>query len=534
MDGGDASARLPVRASPFGPLAQLGWRLHDLVNARRYQEALALTDEYEAVARAFGDEETVGFAIQGRMYAYLELGHFEHALAVGETLLARHRSAGYVLGEAKALSDLAGVAVRLGLVVEGMSYLARAGLLLENTTRRNDRYVSALCSYSLAATAADLYEVAASGYDLLVAHLTPAIGRTKVSENFGDVQLALLLTWGLRLDQLGYRPEAASRLRRAATITEDWLEAVTDPDRKPQVLALRALALAKLGDVDEAIALAEPVTASLSIERRTWTVCSAHLALGIAYRDRGDLAAARRELLAARWVSEVAVPVDLRPIVQHELALLTARTLGPDACAELLEAIRLQAQQLWRQRLQRVAMLRQARQHEELEMERARTEAALLFDPVTGLGNRSRFDQLINAVDGGQLPTPTSMLIIDVDKFTAINDTHSRSAGDYVLRELGTILKANCRAADPLPIRYTDDEFVVFLHGDLPTAVAVAKRIRAAVASADFDNVIPGTPVTVSAGVALLRPGMTATHLFRTAETNLYRAKRDGRNRVVG
>ena len=53
-------------------------------------------------------------------------------------------------------------------------------------------------------------------------------------------------------------------------------------------------------------------------------------------------------------------------------------------------------------------------------------------------------------------------------------------------------------------------------------------------ATADFDPVIPGTPVTVSAGVALLRPGMTASELFRTADTNLYRAKRDGRDRVVG
>jgi diguanylate cyclase len=179
-------------------------------------------------------------------------------------------------------------------------------------------------------------------------------------------------------------------------------------------------------------------------------------------------------------------------------------------------------------------MLRQARQREELEIERARTEADLLFDPLTGLGNRRRFDQVMAAIDAGLLPEPTSMLIVDVDKFKAINDTHSHSAGDYVLRELGTILKANCRPADPLPIRYEGDEFVVFLHGDLPTAVAVAKRIRQAVATADFDNIIPGTPVTVSAGVAMQRPGMTAAELYRTANTNLYRAKRDGRDRIVG
>jgi diguanylate cyclase (GGDEF)-like protein len=179
-------------------------------------------------------------------------------------------------------------------------------------------------------------------------------------------------------------------------------------------------------------------------------------------------------------------------------------------------------------------MLRQARQREELEIEWASTEAALMFDPLTGLGNRRRFDQLMGAIDAGELPAPISLLIVDVDKFKAINDTHSHSAGDYVLRELGVILKANCPAADPVPIRYAGDEFTVFLQADLPTAVATAERIRSAVATTDFDEVIPGTPVSVSAGVALLRSGMSATDLFRVADNNLYQAKRGGRDRVVG
>jgi diguanylate cyclase (GGDEF)-like protein len=352
----------------------------------------------------------------------------------------------------------------------------------------------------------------------------------------GEVQVQLLTAWGLRLDQLGYGSEATSRLRRAAATAEDWLQAVTDPDKKREVLALRALPLAKIGDIDEAIALAEPVIAALHPQGRTSTAWAAHLALGVAYRARGDLTAARREFLAARWLIESGsrFRADFQPIVQHELAMLNAQALGTEACGELLETIRLQAQQLWQQRLQRKAMLRQARQHEELEMERARTEEALLFDRVTGLGNRRRFDQLMNAVDSGYLPTPTSMVLVDVDKFTAINDTHSHSAGDYVLREVGTILMANCRATDPLPVRHVRDQFVIFLHGDLPTAVAIAKRIRQAVASADFDHVIPGTPVTISAGVATLRPGMTANELLRVASANLARAKRDGRDRVLG
>jgi len=532
MEGRSADAGLPVPVSPYGPLNELGRRVHELTTEQRIYEALAAADEYEATARAFGDNRTVGFLIQGRMYAYSQLGHDDEAMAAGRALLAHHRAAGDVLGEAKTLSDLADIAFRTGLVVEGMRYLARAGLLLENTSRRGGRYVSALASYSLAAPGADLYEVADAGYQRLTEHLAPTLP-TPVSYYFDEVHLYLLLLWGLRLDQLGHTTEARSRLRQAATITEEWLTAVSDPGQRREIDGIRALVLAKLGDIDAAVALAEPVV-RLGARDSRWAAWSAHMALGIAWRVRDDLAAARRELLAARRMSESGLLVRTLPYVQHELALLAAQAIGTDASGDLLAAIRLQADQIWQQRLQRVAMLRQARQREELEIEWASTEAALMFDPLTGLGNRRRFDQLMGAIDAGELPAPISLLIVDVDKFKAINDTHSHSAGDYVLRELGVILKANCPAADPVPIRYAGDEFTVFLQADLATAVATAERIRSAVATTDFDEVIPGTPVSVSAGVALLRSGMSATDLFRVADNNLYQAKRGGRDRVVG
>jgi diguanylate cyclase (GGDEF)-like protein len=535
MDGTATDTRLPVPYPAYGPLNEFAVRIHQLMDNQRCQEGLTLADSCEAGARGFGDEKTVSFTLQSRMYCYIQLGHHDAASTVGEALLARHRSAGNVLGEAKTLSDLAGIAVRRGLIVEAMTYLARAGLLLDSTNRRGDRYVAAMSSYALAAMAADLYEAASAAYNKMEAHMTPAVRQALVSTFLGEIQMQLLTVWGMRLDHLGYRVEAASRLRRAASTADEWLEAPTDPDKAPEVMAMRALPLAKLGEFDEAVALAEPVIAPLQAPERAYA-WAAHLAMGLAYRARGDLTAARREMLAARWLirSGSGFHADFRPIVQHELAMLNAESLGAEANGELVEAIRLRAQVLWQQRLGRKAMLRQARQHEEREMEWARTDSALLFDPVTGLGNRQRFQQLMTAVDDGQLSTATSMLVIDVDKFTSINNMHSHGVGDYVLRELGTILKANCRAADPSPIRYAGDRFVVFLHGDLPTAMAVAKRIRQAVATADLGHIVPGTPVTISAGVATQRPGMTATELFHTAETNLYRAKRDGRDRVVG
>src|SRR5262249_45714650 len=153
-------------------------------------------------------------------------------------------------------------------------------------------------------TVADLYEIAAAAYDELWANITPAIGQALGNPNYHEFHLHILLTWGLRLDQLGYGPEATSRLRQADRIAEDWVRALTDPDKIREVLAVRALVLAKLGQIDEAVALAEPVIVPLHDQGLGWAAWGAHFALGVAYRARGELAAAHRELLAARWWTE--------------------------------------------------------------------------------------------------------------------------------------------------------------------------------------------------------------------------------------
>jgi diguanylate cyclase len=525
-----ADARLPVPVSAYGPLNGLALRVHELAQIGGCEEARAAADDYERAALVFGDHRTVDLLLQGRSYAHYYLGHRTESMRVAEELLARHRASGNTLGEAKILSDLAELCVLTGRHVDGIRHLARAGLLLEATSRRNERYYSALAGYSLAANTAGLYETAAVAYEQMWRH------RQTLGHNPGVLDtnyVEMLLSWGLRLDQLGYGAESTSRLRRVTALAEDSLAGSSSLGIGEYALtASWALALAKLGEIDRAAVLAEKIITPLRAGDMHWQTRVAHLALGVALRARGDLTAARRELLAARQL----FGRDRRPeehmIVQFELATLAAQLHGPDATADLLEAVREQAQQLWQQRLQRLAMLRQARQREELEIERARVEAALLQDPLTGLGNRRHFDQLMLAVDAGALPQPTCLLVIDIDKFKSINDTHSHSAGDAVLREIGAILKANCRMVD-IPIRYAGDEFTIFVHADLPAAAELAERVRAAVAATDFAGIAPGTPVSISTGVAALLPGMTATDLFQSADTRLYEAKRGGRDRVA-
>ncbi|GII00390.1 GGDEF domain-containing protein [Planobispora takensis] len=529
-----AEDRLPVLPLSYGPLYALEVRVHELANAGRAHEALTAADESEPLARAFGDDRTVGFLIQGRIYSYLYLGYYAEAFAAGQELLEHHRAAGNILGEAKTLAILAEACFQADRIAEGVQYLARSSLLLDDTTRRNDRYISALGSYSDAAARAGLYEIAGSALERereYVAARGEAVGGY-MQERYLD----LLVCWGMRLRQLGHETEAVGRLRRAAALAAGWLEAErreagADSRRALELAAYRALALAGLGETGEPVALAAPVVVPLRDQDLREPAWAAHLASGIALGARGEPAAARRELLAARqlcldgWTEK-------RLIVQHELSALAARNLGAEDRRDMLDTILDQARLLWRQRLQRLAMLRQARRREELEAAHARAEAASLHDPLTGLGNRRRFDQLMAALDTGAPSAPASLLIIDVDMFKRINDTHSHAAGDQVLREIGGILRGHCRAQD-VPVRYAGDEFAVFLRADLTAAVEIAERIRAAVAATGFDHVTPGTVISISTGAAQLEPHMSAADLFHAADANLYQAKRGGRNRVA-
>ncbi|MFL6161551.1 MAG: hypothetical protein ACJ74U_04925, partial [Jatrophihabitantaceae bacterium] len=418
-EGGDVVDSAPaadlVQVPRYGPLVGFLLRIRALVNTGRLQDALDEIDVYEWVAAAFGDDTTVENMIQRRMYTYFDLHQYESALAVGEQLVARRRAAGNLLGEAKTLADLAELCLLTGRLTEGMRHLARSGLLLESTSLRNHHYLTALSSYSDAAVAAGLYETAAAFYDeYYTGYASDAEGYVE------DAYSRLLVSWGLWLDHLGHTFEAEQRLRRAAAIAERWLTTFGDEAGVADVQVLtgvRALALAKLGEADEAVAVAKPLIASLRagsyVRPAAWT---AHLALSIALRAAGDHPAAHRELLAAQHLVGLDSTSDDLLLVEYELATANAEALGREVCGPMITALQKQAHVIWRQRRQRLAMLHQARQREELEIEHAHTNAALLTDALTGLGNRRRFDEIAAAVQAGAVSLPLSLLIIDVDK----------------------------------------------------------------------------------------------------------------------
>jgi diguanylate cyclase (GGDEF)-like protein/PAS domain S-box-containing protein len=154
-------------------------------------------------------------------------------------------------------------------------------------------------------------------------------------------------------------------------------------------------------------------------------------------------------------------------------------------------------------------------------------------DGLTGIHNRRHFFELAEAevarVEryGGGL----SAAMIDVDHFKRLNDEHGHAVGDEALRTLASAARRVLRRVDILA-RYGGEEFVVlFPETDLVSASRVVERLRAAVAA----EPIPGTAarITVSAGAVAWRAGEQLDATLRRADAALYRAKAEGRNRVV-
>jgi two-component system, cell cycle response regulator len=159
-------------------------------------------------------------------------------------------------------------------------------------------------------------------------------------------------------------------------------------------------------------------------------------------------------------------------------------------------------------------------------------------DPLTGLYNRRYMESHVTSLVEQALARgkPLALLVVDIDYFKAVNDVHGHDAGDDVLREFSTRLKKSIRGID-LACRYGGEEFVIVMpETDMAVAAIVAERIRRRIAGEPFSIGSGATAldVTISIGLAALSGvADTPTAILKRADQALYRAKRDGRNRVV-
>jgi two-component system cell cycle response regulator len=172
------------------------------------------------------------------------------------------------------------------------------------------------------------------------------------------------------------------------------------------------------------------------------------------------------------------------------------------------------------------------RDNVQLSMELAVTDA------LTGLHNRRYMESHLTSLVEQALARgkPLALLVVDIDYFKAVNDVHGHDAGDDVLREFATRVKKSIRGID-LACRYGGEEFVIVMpETDMAVAAIVAERIRRRIAGEPFviRDGSTALDVTISIGIAALS-GVedNAAAILKRADQALYRAKRDGRNRVV-
>ncbi|MEN1728157.1 MAG: diguanylate cyclase, partial [Pseudomonadota bacterium] len=175
-----------------------------------------------------------------------------------------------------------------------------------------------------------------------------------------------------------------------------------------------------------------------------------------------------------------------------------------------------------------------------LQLERAldEVERASRIDGLTAVANRGYFDEhLARSWEKAEAEgTPLGLLMLDLDRFKQLNDTHGHQVGDDALRYVAQALVASVHRSDDLVARYGGEEFVVLLPGaTLESVGQMAEAMRQAIADLSTQTGVHAMPaMTASAGCASVMPrdGVTAKDLIRAADNALYRAKRSGRNRV--
>ncbi|MEV6969361.1 diguanylate cyclase [Hamadaea sp. NPDC051192] len=245
--------------------------------------------------------------------------------------------------------------------------------------------------------------------------------------------------------------------------------------------------------------------------------------------------------------SLLAVPIVNRGVLQAVL-LLENRLVRSAFATERLDGVRLIAGQLAvsldnamvyasleRKVAERTEEL--AVTNDLLRIANERLEQLSITDPLTGVANRRRLEEVLDAAwQRAQVTaSPLSVAMIDIDHFKSYNDHYGHTAGDRCLQQVAAAVRRQVRDTG-LVARYGGEEFTVVLPGmNLEAAVAAAERLRRAVMTIlePHEGVAQGV-VTVSIGVATALPPQRGTwhELVKSADAELYRAKRGGRNRV--
>jgi diguanylate cyclase len=167
-------------------------------------------------------------------------------------------------------------------------------------------------------------------------------------------------------------------------------------------------------------------------------------------------------------------------------------------------------------------------------LEEARREVGI--DSLTRLANRKSFDEELGRVAdlASLFREPACLLLVDADHFKAVNDSHGHAGGDEVLRQLTGCLVRTFRRRDDVVARYGGEEFGIILRETTQKeAMLLSQRLLDVVREMTIDHLGKSIKLTVSVGVAEVRPGETPEAWLERADKALYEAKHAGRDRAM-
>lgn len=346
--------------------------------------------------------------------------------------------------------------------------------------------------------------MAVAGLLLLVARLATSLMLTRRGRIVGLVILGIVVETTLAASLFAPLPEQATPWLSAGAAALAAAASLPGPLLGPALLAgaFAAMTAMRPGALDAAFPLAAMVAAAVAV------------ALPRARDEEGEEAAIREQPVAAPTTEAPLAAVALAPRmppVDDEATRLARELRG--TIEELLQARRI------------------------IELQREELGRTATHDPLTGVGSRrSVLERLaIEAAESRRYAHPVAVLLLDVDDFAALNHRHGLSIGDTVLRELALRLRLRMRAADALG-RIGNDSFVAILpHTDERGAAVFADALRRRLISRPFTTDDGELSISVSIGVAFMRPGMEldAEELLAAADEALASARAAGGNRIA-
>ncbi len=354
----------------------------------------------------------------------------------------------------------------------------------------------------------------------------------------------------LDLDDADELHDVLGLARLAGERASELLSRMPDPVYRVAVMGNLGEVLMYQGDAAAAAPLVQAAyehARRLGLRAYAWRIQATLGALHVARGEALPALLSMRELVAE--MGDLAPPQTL--VRTHHVAYRACRALGrfDEALAHFEAAERIERRRTMVQLRAQSSLFvtRTEAQHAQWQAEQARREAQeqreravaaaenAERDPLTGLGNRrhllTRCAELLPAARRQQ--RPLALALLDLDRFKAVNDTHGHAVGDAVLVALAQLLRESMRTDDVL-VRHGGEEFVLVLPGlAAEAAVEVCERLRERVAAFPWQRDCgTSVPVTASLGLATA-PAYELELLLERADQALYRAKAEGRNRVL-